>query len=96
MKNNNVYTFRELAQMDPFDINTWLIENFIQEVPENIENADDMMRTGTLLARASNQYSYLVSMYASFKIYYKQMKRGEYTKQICDDMMIRKDLSNVF
>lgn len=62
------YTIDKLLDMEPMDFMKWAIKEFHLEIPTNIEDIDDASLVGELLAKSSNQYSYLCELQGMFKI----------------------------
>lgn len=62
------YTVDKLLDMDPMDFMKWAINEFHLEIPTDIEAIDNASLVGELLAKSSNQYSYLCELQGMFKI----------------------------
>ena len=75
---------------DPELLNRSLIENYIQEIPVSIETVDDMIYAGHMMAMITNDYSYLLGVLSTFKIWAKIAKVNG-SKAEYNDMVMRRD-----
>lgn len=85
-----MHTYSEIFNMDPFELNTWLIEEFPCEIPICIDSLDEFTRIGNLLGELTNKYTYLASVLTFLKIEVKNSKRNGKGPDV-DDMMLRRD-----
>lgn len=83
-------TYSEIFNMNPSELNEWLINTFSCEVPTCIDSIDEFQRAGNLLGELTNKYTYLASVLTFLKIEVKNSKRKG--KGIdAEDMMLRRD-----
>lgn len=76
--------------MDPEELNSDLIEEYVHEIPINIESVDDMARAGRLMGILTNNYSYMLATLNTFKIWVKIAKKAE-DKSEYEKMVMRRD-----
>ncbi len=85
----------EFFTMTPVDLLNHLNANFGVQVPEVIASTDDMSNAAQLLAKLTNEYSYLLSLTSLAKIYCREAKRGG-NKEEYEDMVDRKEIISNF
>lgn len=79
-----------MKTMDPEKLNEALVASYIRTIPISIDNIDDMMAAGRLLAMLTNDYSYLYGTLSTFKIWTKLAKANE-SKEKYAEMVMRRD-----
>ena len=84
------YTYSQIFQMDPCELNLWLVETFPCEIPTCIDSVEAFTKAGNLLGDLTNKYTYLASTLSFLKIETKNEKRKG-KGQDADDMMLRRD-----
>lgn len=79
-----------ILNMDPVEMVSWLSNEFLVAVPEEIVTVDDMTRAAKLLLRLSSSYSYLCVLHTHAKITTRELKRGG-NRAAYEDMIDRRD-----
>ena len=74
----------ELLIMKPIELTNWLNEEFKIELPDSLEDVEQMKEAGKLLSKTINTYSYLMSMASYAKIAVREKKRDsdKYSKAL--------------
>ena len=90
MTENDFYLTPETMKiMDPEELSSDLIEEYVHEIPTNVDSIYDMMQAGSMLGMLSNQYSYMLSTLNIFKIWTKLAKKD--SKEEYEKMAMRRD-----
>lgn len=79
-----------MKDMDPEELNADLIEEYVHEIPTSIDTIEDMAKIGKLMGMLTNNYSYLLAVLNTFKIWTKIAKASE-DKVAYTNMAMRRD-----
>ena len=91
MRENDFYLTPEtMKNMDPEELNADLIEEYVHEIPTDVESVDDMVRAGHLMGILTNNYSYMLATLNTFKIWTKNCKLADDKKEY-EKMAMRRD-----
>ncbi len=87
-------TFSNMKTMDPEELTERLIREFYIAVPEEVDSVETMSLAGNLLGELTNNYSYLSSMLALFKVAVRVAKKKK-DKELTEDMISKRDTLEV-
>lgn len=83
-----------MKTMDPEELTERLIREFYIAVPEEIDSVETMSLAGNMLGELTNNYSYLSSMLALFKVAVRVAKKKK-DKELTEDMISKRDTLEV-
>lgn len=89
-ENEFFLTTDTMKNMDPEELNADLIDEYVHEIPVDIESIEDMAKAGHLMGILTNNYSYMVATLNTFKIWTKIAKLSEDKKEY-EKMVMRRD-----
>ena len=89
-------TSKELMEMSPMDLNAFLQKSYRIEIPEAINNADDLKKAGELLSKYSSLYSYFSQMALTAKIMKRNYKAEKADKNIVNDALSREEILSLY
>lgn len=69
-------TFFEIASMDKFKLNEYLITEFDYVIPRRIEYAEELKEAGELLIRITNANSFLTNVLSTVSLSKRMYKRS--------------------
>jgi len=94
----SVQTYKDIiTKKNTMELADWVIENYTLEIPESIENADDMALVSKLLANTVNKISFISNLLSYTKVLQRESKRktGSVSKLENEDLIDKKEvLSN--
>lgn len=79
---------------EPLVLNSYLVENFVEKIPESLDTIEDMEEAGHLLGKTTNNFTYLMATLNTFKIMVKKIKATG-TKPEADEMITRRDIIQI-
>ena len=82
-------TVFDMKEMDPIDLNNYLISTSISKIPETIADAEQLEYAGRLLGITMNRFTFLADALSYFIIWTKQAKSE--SKEAGELMMMRRD-----
>ena len=68
-------TYYDIASMDKFELNKYLIEQYDYQIPPQIEYAPELKQAGELLIRITNANSFLVNILSTVSLLKRTYKR---------------------
>lgn len=95
MENNNSQ-FENILSLDPADLLAWLNDNYLETIPTTVTNVEDLKRSGELLGKLTNIYSYLTSLALFAKLKVREVKKDKTNKEEIDKAIDRKEIINSF
>ena len=95
MENNNSQ-FENILSLDPADLLAWLNDNYLETIPTTVTNVEDLKRSGELLGKLTNIYSYLTSLALFAKLKVREVKKDKANKEEIDKAIDRKEIINSF
>lgn len=89
---NNTTQFNNILTLDPADLLVWLNDNFLENIPTSVTNIEDLKRSGELLGKLTNIYSYLNSLSLFAKLKVREAKKDKTNKEEIDKAIDRRDI----
>ncbi len=93
---NNTSQFENILTLEPADLLIWLNDNFLENIPTSITNIDDLKRSGELLGKLTNIYSYLLSLSLFAKLKVREAKKDKTNKEEIDKAIDRRDIISTY
>lgn len=93
---NNTAQFENILTLDPADLLIWLNENFLENIPTTVTNIEDLKRSGELLGKLTNIYSYLSSLSLFAKLKVREAKKDKTNKEEIDKAVDRRDIITTY
>ena len=88
--------FENILSLDPADLLAWLNDNYLETIPTTVTNIEDLKRSGELLGKLTNIYSYLTSLALFAKLKVREVKKDKTNKEEIDKAVDRKEIINSF
>lgn len=88
------YTFQEIYDEDSYMITEKLTKEFSYELPEFLDNPEDLRKAGVLLGELCSAYSYLVQLASFGKLLVRELKRKKAPKDEIDNAIDKRDIIN--
>ena len=82
---------KDILSMDPLKLIDWIKEEFVVEIPAEINTTEDMENAAKLLLKLSSSYSFLSMALARAKRNVRVLKRED-KKTEAEDMIDRRDI----
>ena len=87
-------SFKEIYEMEPFEMTEKLTESFSYDLPEFLDTPDDLRNAGRLLGELCAAYSYLIQLASYGKLLVRDLKRTKADKATIDNAIDRRDVIN--
>jgi hypothetical protein len=85
-------TYDEILYMDVIKLISWLDEEFITPLPENLHTVESLEIAEEMFSKLGNQYAYLTTLSSYAKKYVRDLKRDKSNpKEMVEDMIDRKE-----
>ena len=85
-------TYDDILQMKPRELINWLEQEFIIQLPANLDTIENLQLAQEMFSKFGNQYAYLTMLFNYAKISLREMKRNkDLPKNEIDDMIDKKD-----
>ena len=85
-------TYDDILQMKPRELINWLEQEFIIQLPVNLDTIENLQLAQEMFSKFGNQYAYLTMLFNYAKISLREMKRNkDFPKNEIDDMIDKKD-----
>lgn len=81
-----------ILNMNSSELLHWLNENCSVNIPERVENTEDLKASGELIGKITGYYSFLMSIYLNAKIEVRAAKRNKLPKEEIDEYIDRRDI----
>ena len=85
---------KEILNKDTFTFVTWIIDNFTEEVPDEVSSIQQATQASRLIARIANEVSYLNSLSAYLKCLIRREKELKH-KDNANDYIDKKNAVDV-
>ena len=85
------FNINDLLSFSPMDLAQILNDTFIFDIPEQVETEQELNEVGKMLARTSNEYSFLISLLSFAKINVRKYKRAK-AKTTYEDAVDKRDI----
>ena len=86
--------FKEIYEMEPFEMTEKLTDSFSYDLPEFLDTPDDLRNAGRLLGELCAAYSYLIQLASYGKLLVRDLKRTKTDKATIDNAIDRRDVIN--
>lgn len=85
-------TKQQIIDMNVDDFINYIVNTYLEPVPERLETIEEMSTAGMLLAKYANSYTYLVALYAYLKAAARRAKRAQIEAKHTEDELAAKEI----
>lgn len=89
-------TFENIKKMTNEELVDCLVKQYYRPIPISISTAEDMKSAGQMLAKITNEYSYLMTVLALLKAKVRTLGKDKSMKEEKDDMIGKRDTVEAF